>query len=328
MSGELVPLSPQSRDKLINDLTKQFLATRKSEHTADAYGRDLVSWWRWCERAGVHPIDARRGDVLQWLADLAATEKGTTRARRLGAVSSWYDWLVTHDVTDRNPATLRSRERPVRAPRRKPALSNADAVKLLAAADADTARSAALVWMLIYTGVRVSSILGASLSDLTVDRGHPVVDLPLKGDKRLRKPLPPPLYERLEAYLSTRSDVERLPAIAAGAKAPRPLFATSTGKRLRREDVRRLLRRLAAKAGLPATLVDTISPHTTRATYITASLEAGTPLRDVQYAVGHISPITTEGYDRSHLSPDRDPAYRLLQVLRTPTTEHREEPSP
>jgi integrase len=76
-----------------------------------------------------------------------------------------------------------------------------------------------------------------------------------------------------------------------------------------------MLRRLARATGLPEAVVAAMTPHTTRATYITAALDAGAPVRDVQYAVGHASPVTTEGYDRSALNPDRDPAYRLLGVL-------------
>jgi hypothetical protein len=69
------------------------------------------------------------------------------------------------------------------------------------------------------------------------------------------------------------------------------------------------------KIVLSASFCTDVPQPRTRATYITAALDAGAPVRDVQYAVGHASPVTTEGYDRSALNPDRDPAYRLLGVL-------------
>jgi site-specific recombinase XerD len=314
---ELVPVERERGDPVAG-LVAAFLRTRNSAHTRDAYARDLRSWLDYCAGVGLDPLDVWPGNVSMWLAELAdAGETGTTRARRLAAVSSWYGWLVRHESAARNPAAALDRtERPVRSPRRTPALSNEHAAALLAAADLDTRRTAALVWLLVYTGARVGAVLAADLADLGLDRGHVVVDLPEKGGRRLRKVLVPPVVTRLDAYLDSRADVDRLPVRAAGGAAPaRPLFATSAGRRLDRKAVRRMLRRLARAAGLPEAVVAAMTPHTTRATYITAALDAGAPVRDVQYAVGHASPVTTEGYDRSALNPDRDPAYRLLGVL-------------
>ena len=40
-----------------------------------------------------------------------------------------------------------------------------------------------------------------------------------------------------------------------------------------------------------------ISPHSLRHSFITAALDAGVPLRDVQIAARHADPRTTTGYD-------------------------------
>lgn len=313
---DLVPVQRDQADH-IGRLVAAFLGSRRSKLTAEAYARDLKSWLGWCATAGVDPLDAWPAHVQLWLTHLANDrgEAGGTRARRLGAVSSWYSWLIRHQAAPRNPALLEKDERPVRAPRKAPALSDQQTAALLAAADADSRRAAAIVYLLLYTGMRVGELLGATTADLGEDRGHSVLYIRGKGGKARVASLVPPVMLRLHAYLAERPDIAGtalVPAGQAGAGGPRPLVATARGNPLDRKEVRRLLRRLARKAGLPEVLADRISPHSTRATFVTSALDAGVPVRDVQHAAGHASPVTTEGYDRSKLSPDRSPAYKLL----------------
>jgi integrase len=53
----------------------------------------------------------------------------------------------------------------------------------------------------------------------------------------------------------------------------------------------------------------TVTPHTLRHAFITAALDAGVPLRDVQEAVSHADPRTTMRYDRARGSLDRHATY-------------------
>jgi hypothetical protein len=53
-------------------------------------------------------------------------------------------------------------------------------------------------------------------------------------------------------------------------------------------------KRLARRAGI----TERISPHSLRHSFITAALDAGVPLRDVQEAASHADPRTTMRYDR------------------------------
>ena len=84
---------------------------------------------------------------------------------------------------------------------------------------------------------------------------------------------------------------------------------TSTGARIDRHGVFRLIRRLAREAGIPA--ADRLSPHSLRHAFATAARDEGIPLEDVQDAMGHADPRTTRRYDRDRHNLDRDPAYTL-----------------
>jgi site-specific recombinase XerD len=58
-----------------------------------------------------------------------------------------------------------------------------------------------------------------------------------------------------------------------------------------------------------AVLDKNISPHSLRHSFITAALDAGVALRDVQEAASHADPRTTMRYDRARQSLDRHATY-------------------
>src|SRR5215469_4482733 len=70
------------------------------------------------------------------------------------------------------------------------------------------------------------------------------------------------------------------------------------GRRLDRHGAGRIVRRIARHAGIARK----VGPHTLRHAFITAALDAGVPLRDVQEAASHADPRTTMRYDRARVS--------------------------
>ena len=295
-------------------LVDRFVAGRKSEHTRVGYRRDLHNWAAWCADNGTHPLRARHAEVLDWLGHLrAGGDSEATLARRLSALSSWYRWLQREQPSVANPTTLRPEERPHADPKSNTlALSTSQAERLLAAADQDSPRSAAIVAILVYTGIRVGELIALDVDHLTEQSGQPVLAITGKGRRKRTAPLPPPAYDRTQVYLRARAIADDLlPATRAHAGAPRPLITTATMGRVTRGQVRRDLKRLALRAGPDvAALVDRLSPHVLRHSYATDLLNDGVPLRDVQYAMGHQKPETTERYDHGELGLARHPAYR------------------
>ena len=58
-----------------------------------------------------------------------------------------------------------------------------------------------------------------------------------------------------------------------------------------------------------------VSPHTLRHAFITAALDTGVPLRDVQEAASHADPRTTMRYDRARTSLDRHATYIVAAFI-------------
>jgi integrase len=77
--------------------------------------------------------------------------------------------------------------------------------------------------------------------------------------------------------------------LTVGERAYGPLFLAADERRLDRHGTARIVRRVTRRAGISKH----VSPHTLRHAFITAALDAGVPLRDVQEAASHADPRTT-----------------------------------
>lgn len=79
--------------------------------SARAYLADLKAWGAACADMGTHPFDARRHHVDAWVRALSSEPLPRTNkplapasiARRLSAVSAFYDYGISVDVLDFSP---------------------------------------------------------------------------------------------------------------------------------------------------------------------------------------------------------------------------------
>ena len=305
-----------------------WLAANRSENTCTAYARDIgitpprrpsraPSWLTWCQEQEVHPVT---GVTVLHVARYArqletAGLSPASAARKLAAVSSWYAWLARRGHIPASPAAAIARPRTAPAAPPAPGLTQAQALRLLHTADQapghQRARTAALVALLLFTGARLSEIISADISDLGAHQGHPVLWVTRGKGRRQGLPLPGPATARIAAYLAGRPGPQDVPV----------LFATGTGRRLFPADVRRTVRRLATRAGLPADLASHLGPRTLQHTFATLYLQAGGSLSDLHGAMGHTDPRTTRRYDQARYTPATRPA-------RSPAGQHRPPPQP
>src|SRR6266480_3235473 len=84
--------------------------------------------------------------------------------------------------------------------------------------------------------------------------------------------------------------------------------------RLDRHGAGRTVRRIARRAGI----TQPVGPHTLRHAFITAALDAGVPLRDVQEAASHADPRTTMRYDGAPAAWTGTPPTSSPPTSRTP----------
>ncbi|MFI6519917.1 tyrosine-type recombinase/integrase [Spirillospora sp. NPDC050679] len=279
---------------------------RTSERTRRGYMVDVAWWLTYLDARGRTPAAAGPVDADLYAAALReAGLAASSRARRLAAVSSWYTYLHRVGAAAANP--FAGMERPATDPQATTTrgLSKTELERLLAyAGKYESARTYALLAVLVATGCRVGGVIGADLDGYGHDRGHRVLDLPVKGPdgKTMRMVLPAFACHALDAYLETDRGHQ-----------PGPLFATRTGKRLDQPALYRLIQRIATAASLPAAA--DLSPHSLRHSVATLLLDQGVALHIVQDFLGHADPRTTRIYDRKRNALDRSPAHQIGTLL-------------
>ena len=168
---------------------------------------------------------------------------------------------------------------------------------LLVAAGLAGARDHALISLLALNGLRVSEAIGAAIENLGLERGHRTLRILRKGGKVVTIPLAPRTARAID--------------LAVGERCEGPIFVGTDGRPIDRHAAGRIVRRIARRAGI----AKRVGPHTLRHAFITAALDAGVPLRDVQEAASHADPRTTMRYDRARVSLDRHATYVVATFL-------------
>lgn len=290
-----------------------------------------ATWLAWCWQAGVHLFDAERIHVLAWLDAVDGARDPETdkplekrsKAHMMSAASAFYTWAMEEGHAERNPMDYVNRTKRGLNTSKDPSPSRSLAVdeaqKMIAAADADPIeevrlRSSAIVALLWMTGMRVSELCGATLADMKVQRGKRILWVHAKGHKEHHYDLVGPVCERLDAYLVSRKDRDRLPALRGRASgATTPLFITNSGKPMNRREVLRLVKRVARLAGIEAP--HEVYPHVARHTVIDELARQKVAGDRIQRTVGHADLKTTQRYGGSGWGIEESPLEAVARVF-------------
>jgi len=271
-----------------------FLARYSSTNTKTAYALDLRLLFEWCADQGIDPLDATRTH-LELFARYLEDDRGNAAAsvhRRLSTVICFYRIAEMDAYVDKSPAIHLRLPHVFRDETTTLGLDRAELGAIIAAARDSTPSDAALITMLGLLGLRVSEACGVRIQDIHgLERGHRTLTLVGKGRKPATVPLPLPVAGDLDA--------------AAGDRIAGPLLLRLDGSPMDRNSAARVVVRLAKQAGIRKKL----SPHSLRHAFVTACLDAGVPLRDVQIAARHSDPRMTTRYDRARGNLDRHANY-------------------
>jgi integrase/recombinase XerD len=302
ITGTVAPALPDGTAGDLRGATAGWLFGFGSIHTRNAYRRDLLgispagqpakmttpAWLPWCAAHDLDPLAARKRHVSAYARVLEADGHSPgTRARKLSVISSWYDYLISEELTERNPAKITTRPDIDRDASPATGLSVEELDALLDEAFADGRRAAALISVLYFGAFRVGSVLGAKVGDLGWEQGERTLRLTVKGGHERRFVIEAAASDALEAYLASRGEPQ----------PEEPLFTSAHGPPLLEQDAWRLVRRLARQAGISSWAQ--LNPHSLRHTHITHARDAGVPLDIVQETAGHKDGRTTLRYDRA-----------------------------
>ena len=261
-----------------NDLNQ--LVSFVEERTASS---GLMPQWVWFDQ------QMMRGYLLN------LKERGyaaTTQARKVAAVKSFFDFMVTEGKVAKDPTE--HVETPKVGKTLPKAISVSQARLLLEQpyklSTPEAARDRAMLELLYATGMRVSELVSLDLGDIDVREGF--VRCFGKGRKERLLPIHQKAIRVIVEYLE-----KTRPRLAHGSEQ-KAVFLNRRGERLTRQGFWQKIKEYARLAGLDAV----ITPHTLRHSFATHMLGGGADLRSVQELLGHANISTTQVY--THLTSD------------------------
>lgn len=272
-----------------------------SEHTRQAYRRDLAKLEDFCTEQGLNRWDMLRTHHIR---AFAATQHrrglgGRSLQRLLSALRAFFDYLTREGMLSHNPAAGVSAPR---APRRLPGVLDVDQMgRLLRIAGDDplSARDRAILELFYSSGLRLAELVALDITDIDLDDG--IVEIRRgKGGKGRRVPIGRQARAALRHWIECRNRV-------AGPDTP-ALFTGRRGRRLSARGVQLRITAQAARQGLDIG----VHPHMLRHSFASHILESSGDLRAVQELLGHADISTTQIYthlDFQHLARIYDAAH-------------------
>ena len=229
--------------------------------------------------------EVTKADIRGYL-DYVATSRGNsnvTRARKLAAIKSFFNYLVENAGLEVNPAaSIRSPRIPEKEPEY---LTEEECIRLLEtiarkAKPRVRERDMAIAVLFLHAGLRVSELTNLKLANVDLDRDQ--IKITRKGNKEQYLHLNGETAGALVNYLANRPQAQN-----------GRFFVGTNGGNLDRTYLYNIVRRYLKLAGINK---DKHGPHLLRHTFCTRLHQKGVDLFTIKDLAGHKSLNTTMRY--------------------------------
>ncbi|MBO6577356.1 MAG: tyrosine-type recombinase/integrase [Rhodothermales bacterium] len=304
MSDKLVPVYSE-RDQMRlarstgsdQDLINLWLRG-KSPRTAEAYRRDTNQFLKFFG-GSLHYV--KLDDLWEWNDELTARDLSVSSiARKMATLKSLFSFGHRIGVLTVNVgAAFNLPKVPSHLSER---ILTEEETRLLLN-DPDSTRNTALLRLFYASGARVSELVAltwTSVRPRKSSNGRATAQITLlgKGSKVRTVLLPASVWDVVARYWESEQ--------AGGFGRPDdPVFRSIRGGALSRQQMWRIVRSAARRAGLP----QKVSPHWLRHAHASHALDRGAPVHLVKETLGHESLATTSKY--THARPDDSSANYL-----------------
>ena len=270
---------------------------KSSPNTELSYKRDLEKLSRYLnDVAGITSWrDVTVTDLNAYVLSMEKEQYApTTISRTIASTRTFFYYLLKQGLIAGNPADE------VKAPKIEKKLpdilSVEEVASLLSMPDGKSPkglRDRAMLELLYATGIRVSELIGLSLSDVNMTVGY------ITCRDRMRERAIPFGNAARTALLDYLNEGR---SAFPGADECRFLFMNISGKPMSRQGFWKILKGYAAEAGIE----HEITPHMLRHSFAAHMIENGADLRSVSEMLGHSDISTTQIYLNLNLGKMRD----------------------
>lgn len=275
-------LTKNCTHNLFNQFLAELYGAGISENTVRAYQHDLNFFAYWYTNTIGEEISENKItslDIREYQQFLINRKfKASTINRRLVPIRRYLQWAQERGMIKQVPKMPKGIKKEKLAPR---ALKRNEQNALLRAVEqGGNKRDIAIIYVLVYCGLRVSELVGLKLDNLVIkDRTGKIIVLG-KGNKVREVPVPAEVRAALREYLVVRKDSK--PEVFLGQRGP-----------LTVQGVQRLVEKYAYHAKL-----ENVTPHVLRHTCATYYLDKGVDIVKVAAILGHENLNTTMVYTR------------------------------
>ncbi|HOB20059.1 MAG TPA: tyrosine recombinase [Candidatus Atribacteria bacterium] len=269
---------------------EEYLSSEKSLSTVTlkSYTTDIKQYIAYLESKSITDIrQTSNASVLSYMLYLEKHNAVSTVLRKLSALKSYYLFLFTSHIIDKDPT---SNLKLPKSERKVPSALTVEEVGLLMEQpmgnDPKSIRDKAMLELIYATGIRVSELIALNTYDLDLALGIVV----LSGSGKTRAiPLGKSAISALETYL------KQARVVLVRDENETALFVNMHGKPMTRQGFWKILKQYNQAAGISKH----ITPQTLRHSFAMHLISKGADIRSVQELLGHADISTTQIYNQS-----------------------------
>ena len=268
-----------------------------SANTLQSYRRDIKQYFDYISSNSLDVIRISKTQIITYMLHMQKNGRAAASVTRsMASVRAFYNYLVSKDYVDTNPAC--HLETPRQEKKLPCILTTEEVVSLLAQPDEivpatnKSIRDKAMLELIYATGIKVSELISLTVDDIDVTLGY--IKCIGNGTARII-PIGHVAVSALGDYIKdVRNDMAN--------EGENALFVNCNGGRLTRQGFWKLIKEYAQRAGIDKD----ITPHTLRHSFAAHLIENGADLISVQEMMGHKDISSTQVYNKLVKSRIRD----------------------
>jgi len=258
---------------------KSHLASQgRASATILAYSKDIEQLANFVAKSNKNNLPEVTKEDIDAFKDSLSAQNYTTKSisRKINSIKSFFSYVQANGAIAENPATNVTHPKyDIKPPR----ILNKIEYRALRDACREDLRMAAIVELLLQTGMRISELANLKIGDLDLTNNQITIRAYESHPERII-PLNQPVKESLTRYMDTRPK-----------SGNTFVFITKTGNAFLIRNIRSNLDRYFHNAGIENAKVNDL-----RHTFIAQQLTSGSPLVYISKLVGHKRLSTTEKY--------------------------------